>query len=60
MNPRAAANRLKKSKKIFALPINGKDLFLSYALDESGQPLPVIKKAIELFGDKKTPWAIVI
>ncbi|ERT11998.1 hypothetical protein [Photorhabdus temperata] len=60
VNSSAAANRLKKSKKIFALPINGKDLFPLYALDEGGQPLPVIKKIIELFGNKKTPWSIAI
>ncbi|MQL47356.1 MULTISPECIES: antitoxin Xre/MbcA/ParS toxin-binding domain-containing protein [Photorhabdus] len=60
MNSSAAANRLKKSKKIFALPINGKDLFPLYALDEGGQPLPVIKKIIELFGSKKTPWSMAI
>ncbi|NHB93443.1 MbcA/ParS/Xre antitoxin family protein [Photorhabdus cinerea] len=60
VNPSAAANRLKKSKKIFALQIGGKDLFPLYALDEGGQPLPVIKKIIALFGDKKTPWAIAI
>ncbi len=60
MNSSAAANRLKKSKKIFALPINGKDLFPLYALDEGGQPLPVIKKTLALFGDKKTPWSIAI
>ncbi|WP_051225641.1 hypothetical protein [Photorhabdus temperata] len=42
------------------MPINGKDLFPLYALDEGGQPLPVIKKIIELFGNKKTPWSIAI
>ncbi|MCT8341362.1 MULTISPECIES: DUF2384 domain-containing protein [Photorhabdus] len=59
INSSAAANRLKKSKKIFALPINGKDLFPLYALDEGGQPLPVIKNVIELFKNK-TPWSIAI
>lgn len=30
------------------------------ALDIGGQPLPLIKKIIKLFGETKTPWALAV
>lgn len=57
-NPSGLANRWKRTKKIFAVTIDGKDLYPAYALDIGGQPLPLIKKIIELFGETKTPWAL--
>ncbi|WP_071608780.1 hypothetical protein [Entomohabitans teleogrylli] len=57
-NPSAVPNRWKRAKKIFAIPLEGKDLYPAYALDEGGQPLPVVKKLLELFGESKTPWSL--
>lgn len=59
-NPSAVPNRWKQGKKIFALPCDGKDLYPKYALDEGGQPLPVLKKILTLFSDTKTPWSLAI
>lgn len=57
-NPSAVPNRWKQSKKIFAIPVDGKDLYPAYALDEGGQPLPVVKKILQIFDNTKTPWAL--
>ncbi len=57
-NPSAVPNRWKQAKKIFAIPVDGKDLYPAYALDQGGQPLPVVKKILQIFGDTKTPWAL--
>ncbi|MGY6028911.1 integrase [Phytobacter sp. AG2a] len=59
-NTSAAPNRWKHAKRIFALPVQGKDYFPQYALDEGGQPLPVMKKIIAFFGESKTAWALAI
>lgn len=57
-NPAAQANRWKKAGKIFAVTEAGRDWFPSWALDEGGQPLPVMKSILALFGESKSPWAI--
>lgn len=57
-NPSAVPNRWKQSKKIFAIPSEGKDLYPAYALDEGGQPLPVIKRILQIFDNTKTPWSL--
>ncbi len=57
-NPSAGPNRWKSAGSIFALQINGKDLYPEYALDEGFRPFPVVKQVISLFGDKKTPWGL--
>lgn len=57
-NPSGLPNRWKRARKIFAISSEGKDLYPDYALDEGGQPLPLIKKIIALFGETKTPWSL--
>lgn len=59
-NPSSLPNRWKRSGKIFAIPLEGKDLYPSYALDIGGQPLALIKKIIVLFGETKTPWSLAV
>ncbi|WP_437889608.1 hypothetical protein [Phytobacter sp. V91] len=59
-NTSAAPNRWKHANKIFALTIQGKDYFPQYALDAGGQPLPVMKKIIECFGESRTAWSLAI
>lgn len=59
-NPSGLPNRWKRAKKIFAIASEGRDLYPAYALDIGGQPLPLIKKIIELFGETKTPWALAV
>lgn len=57
-NPAAQANRWKKAGKIFAVTEAGRDWFPSWALDEGGQPLPIMKPILAVFGDSKSSWAI--
>jgi hypothetical protein len=57
-NPSAGPNRWKSSGKIFAIQLQGKDLYPEYALDEGFRPLPIIKKIILMFGERKTPWGL--
>lgn len=59
-NPSGLPNRWKQSGKIFAITAGGKDLYPGYALDIGGQPLPLIKKIIALFGETKTPWSLAV
>lgn len=59
-NPSGLPNRWKQSGKIFAITSEGKDLYPGYALDIGGQPLPLIKKIITLFGETKTPWSLAV
>ncbi|UYP72860.1 hypothetical protein [Pantoea dispersa] len=54
-NPSGLPNRWKRADKIFAITSEGKDLYPAYALDVGGQPLPQMKKIIQLFGETKTP-----
>ncbi|WP_323854568.1 hypothetical protein [Xenorhabdus koppenhoeferi] len=60
LNPSATPNRWKKTKKIFAVSVKGKDLYPQYALDEGGLPIPIIKNIIEVFDGKKTSWGMAI
>ncbi|MFS2221426.1 hypothetical protein [Pantoea sp. B65] len=59
-NPSGLPNRWKRAGKIFAITSEGKDLYPAYALDIGGQPLPLIKKIIALFGETKTPWSLAV
>ncbi|XTZ37894.1 hypothetical protein ACQYRI_18410 [Salmonella enterica] len=56
-NPSSLPNKWKRAGKIFAVSWQGKDHFPAYALDEGGQPLPIVKKIITLFADR-TPWSL--
>lgn len=59
-NPSGLPNRWKRAGKIFAITSKGRDLYPGYALDIGGQPLPLMKKIIELFGETKTPWSLAL
>ena len=59
-NPSSLPNRWKRSGKIFAITSEGKDLYPGYALDVGGQPLPLIKEIIALFGKSRTPWSLAV
>lgn len=59
-NPSAGPNRWKASGAIFAVPVNGKDNYPRYLLDEGYRPLPAVKKILSIFGDSKTPWGLAI
>ena len=57
-NPSAGPNRWKSSGKIFAIQLQGKDFYPEYALDEGFRPLPIIKKIVMMFGERKTAWGL--
>ncbi|SFN22254.1 hypothetical protein SAMN05428971_0591 [Candidatus Pantoea varia] len=59
-NPSGLPNRWKRTGKIFALSFEGRDLYPAYGLDVGGQPLPLMKKIIALFGGSKTPWTLAV
>lgn len=59
-NPSGLPNRWKRTGKIFALSFEGRDLYPAYGLDVGGQPLPLMKKIIALFGESKTPWTLAV
>lgn len=59
-NPSGLPNRWKRTGRIFALSFEGKDLYPAYGLDIGGQPLPLMKKIITLFGELKTPWTLAV
>lgn len=59
-NPSGLPNRWKRTGKIFAITSEGRDLYPAYALDIGGQPLPLVRKIIELFGETKTPWSLAV
>ncbi|KGD75918.1 hypothetical protein ID11_09565 [Pantoea vagans] len=59
-NPSGLPNRWKRAGKIFALSSEGRDLYPAYGLDVGGQPLPLMKKIIALFGESKTPWTLAV
>lgn len=57
-NPSAGPNRWKSSGKIFAIQLQGKDFYPEYALDEGFHPLPIVKKILSMFGERKTAWGL--
>ncbi|WP_254446279.1 integrase [Pantoea sp. CCBC3-3-1] len=59
-NPSAGPNRWKAAGALFAIPLNGKDNYPAYALDEGFRPIPVVKQVIRLFEGRKTPWGLAI
>ncbi|NIG34446.1 hypothetical protein C1Y43_09590 [Pantoea sp. ICBG 828] len=59
-NPSGLPNRWTRADKIFAITSEGKDLYPAYALYVGGQPLPQMKKIIQLFGETKTPWSLAL
>lgn len=59
-NPSGLPNRWKRARKIFAITSEGRDLYPAYALDIGGQPLPLMKKIIDVFGETKTPWSLAV
>ncbi|MEI7063653.1 MULTISPECIES: hypothetical protein [Dickeya] len=59
-NPSGLPNRWKRTGKIFAITSEGRDLYPAYALDIGGQPLPLLKKIIQVFGETKTPWSLAV
>jgi len=40
------------------VPSKGKDLYPDYALDDGGQPLPLVKRILDVFSGSKTPWSL--
>ncbi|MBI0550210.1 hypothetical protein [Pectobacterium parmentieri] len=59
-NPSGLPNRWKRAEKIFAITSEGRDLYPAYALDIGGQPLPLLKKIIQMFNETKTPWSLAL
>lgn len=58
--PQRLPNRWKRAGKIFTITLQGRDLDSAYALNIAEQPLPLMKKIVELFGEAKTPWSLAV
>ncbi|AXU95832.1 DUF2384 domain-containing protein [Erwinia persicina] len=57
-NRSAGPNAWKRRGKTFAVSIDGQDRYPDYAFDEAWQPLPVIKRVLEIFDGTRTSWAL--
>lgn len=59
-NPHQYASRLRKANRVFAVPFEGRSLFLGFQFDEDGRPLPVLAEVLpslrKRFGD--SDWSI--
>lgn len=53
-------NKLKKRQQVFAITVDGEDLFPTYAFGLEGNPLPIMEKVLILLSQKKTPLTIAI
>ncbi|PIJ50872.1 hypothetical protein BL250_06955 [Erwinia sp. OLTSP20] len=57
-NRSAGPNTWKRRNRIFAVSVQGKDLYPRYCLDCAYQPLPVVKEILELFAGVKSGWEL--
>jgi hypothetical protein len=59
-NPHQYASRLRKANRVFAVPFEGRTLFLGFQFDEHGRPVPGLADALATlrtrFGD--ADWSI--
>lgn len=59
-NVSSRLNKWKKRKLVFALTVDGKNLFPAYAFSLEGKPLPIMERILILLSQTKTPLAIAI
>lgn len=59
-NRSAGPNAWKRRGRTFAISVEGHDRYPEYAFDEAWQPLPVIKRILEIFADTRTPWSLAM
>ncbi|WP_052130790.1 hypothetical protein [Erwinia typographi] len=59
-NRSAGPNAWKRRGRTFAITVEGHDRYPKYAFDEAWQPLPVIKRILEIFAGTRTPWSLAI
>lgn len=52
------ASDWKRRGRIFSVTYNGKEYFARYQFDALYQPLPVIRKVLEAFGEVADPWVL--
>ncbi|OON39745.1 hypothetical protein BTJ39_11945 [Izhakiella australiensis] len=57
-NRSAGPNTWKRRNRIFAISVQGKNLYPRYCLDLAYQPLSVVKEVLEVFADSKSGWAL--
>ncbi|KAE9625324.1 hypothetical protein GL272_14010 [Aeromonas veronii] len=53
-------NKWKKRQQVFALTVDGKNLFPAYAFGLEGKPLPIMERILILLSQTKTPLTIAI
>lgn len=57
-DPSGLMNKWKEAGKIFALSVNGQDLFPAYALGVDGKPLPQMKEVLAILSVSRKSLAI--
>ncbi|RZI56556.1 MAG: hypothetical protein EOP37_23860 [Rubrivivax sp.] len=58
-HPRIVADWKRRGRVFSVRASDGRDLFPAYQFDSAMQPLPIIKKALEAFGEIPDPWVLV-
>lgn len=58
-HPRIVADWKRRGRIFSVRASDGRDLFPAYQFDSAMQPLPIIKKALQAFGDMPDPWVLV-
>lgn len=60
VNPSTTSGRWLAARKIFAVSVAGDRRFPAFQFDEQGQPLPIIKTILDVFGDRVRGWEIAL
>ncbi|WP_423599094.1 hypothetical protein [Roseateles sp. MS654] len=58
-HPRIVADWKRRGRVFSVRAPDGRDLFPAYQFDSAMQPLPIIKKALDAFGEVSDPWVLV-
>jgi len=57
-NKALPASDWKRRGRVFAVPYNGKEYFGRFQFDAMYQPLPVMRRVLEAFGEVADPWVL--
>jgi len=57
-NTSQTANAWKRTKRIFAVEHDGRDLYPQFQFDEAGKPRPAVARILDALPDDASPWQI--
>jgi len=59
-NRSAGPNAWKRRGRTFAISVGGHDLYPAYGFDQAWQPLPIMKRILDIFANMRSPWSLAM